>query len=306
MVVGKIDLGYIIVTYNSESDIRRLIPTLPSGKNIVVVDNFSSDKTVETAKNLGAYVIEMKENAGYSAAINKGIEFLKDKCDWFFILNPDTKIKKFEIDEKIFDKCGIIQPLILLPDGRINVDKLCMNVLGFVYPENYGRMPQINGQPHEMRQREIFFFSGAAFIISKKTFNEVGPFDESLFMYCEDVDYAIRCWRKNQKLLFYPEIEIEHFYKNSFENRKKMKYLMRNRAIIANRYFTDRWRKMIFIKKRAPDQYTFSAENKEKFARYIKPQLIYGFDTKQIPLIIRVIANLFIKPYSWVVKRFFI
>lgn len=300
MVVEKVNLGYIIVAYNSEQDLRRLLPSLPTSKNIVVVDNCSSDKTVETAKNLGAHMIEINENAGYGAAVNKGIKFLHDKCTHFFVLNPDTKIKAFKINKSLLDKWDIIQPLILLPDGKVNVEKLRMNVFGFVYPENYGCTPR------RPKQQEMSFFSGAGFIISKKTFDEVGLFDESLFLYYEDVDYAIRCWQKNQKILFYPKIVIEHFYKNSFGNKKKIKFLMRNRTTIINRYLPNRWRKAIFVKKCAPDQYTFFAEDKEKFAQYIKPGLSLNFNTKQIPYLVRVMVNLFAKPYSWVIKRFFI
>lgn len=300
MVVEKVDLGYVVIAYNSERDLRRLLPSLPTSKNIVVVDNFSSDKSVEVAKNFGAYVIETNENTGYDAAVNKGIEFLRDKCTHFFVLNPDTKIKTFKINEKILREYGIIQPLILLPDGKVNVEKLCMNVFGFVYPENYDLSPR------ELKQQEMPFFSGAGFIISKKAFDEVGLFDESLFLYYDDIDYAIRCWQKNKKILFYPEIIIEHFYKNSFGNKKKTKFLMRNRITIMNRYLPDRWRKAIFVKKCTHDQYTFSAEDKEKFARYIKPDLLFGFNTKQIPVVVRAVVNLFMKPYSWIIKRFFI
>lgn len=300
MVVEKINLGYVIVAHNSEQDLRRLLPSLPTSKNIVVVDNCSSDKTVEVAKNLGAHVIETGENAGYGTAINKGIQFLHDYCTHFFILNPDTKIKTFKINEKILVDWDIIQPLILLPSGKVNVENLRMNVFGFVYPENYGCAPR------NLRTKEMPFFSGAAFIISKKTFNEIGPFDESLFLYYEDIDYAIRCWQKNKKILFYPEIIIEHFYKISLASKKKRKFLFRNRKTIINRYLSDNWRRMIFVKHLPPDQYTFSQQEKIKFTAYIKPFLSLGMQTKQIPLVIRWFVNLLMIPYSWFVKKFFI
>lgn len=301
MVVGKINLGFVIVAYNSEWCIGKLLMSLPTSQNVIVVDNNSRDKTKEIVKNFGCELIEANENLGYAAAVNKGIKHLYNKCDYFFVLNPDIEIKSFKLNSAHLEKYGIIQPLILLPKGNINVDELRMNVFGFVYPKNYNKPPAKN-----LREKEIMFFSGCAFILSKKTFDKVGEFDESLFLYYDDVDYAIRCFNKNEKILFDPNLVVEHKYKLSFGNKEKTKYLLKNRKKIINRYFKDSWQKTLLINKIAQDKYTFSAEEKSRFASAIKNQLLLGFTTKQIPFLIRTAINVFIIPYSFVVKRLFL
>ncbi|MFA6550635.1 MAG: glycosyltransferase family 2 protein, partial [Candidatus Gracilibacteria bacterium] len=242
-MVEKIDLGFVIVTYNSADCIGHLLQSLPTIKNVVVIDNNSTDTTCKIVKSFGCKLIENKHNQGYGAGVNQGIKHIYDKCDYFFVLNPDIIIKSLKFDIDDLQKYGIVQPLILLPNGNVNVEELRMNVLGFVYPLNYNCKPKIKSK------KEITFFSGSAFILSKKTLEKVGYFDESLFLYYEDVDYAIRCNIANEKILFDPNIIVEHNYKNSIGSKNKKKWILKNRKIIINKYFKNIWRKLLFIKK---------------------------------------------------------
>jgi len=296
--VEKINLGFVIVTYNSADCIGHLLQSLPTIKNVVVIDNNSTDKTCEIVKSFGCELIANKHNQGYGAGVNQGIKHLYDKCNYFFILNPDIVIKSLKFEADDLEKYGIIQPLVLLPNGNVNVEELRMNVLGFVYPLNYNCAPKIKSK------KEATFFSGSAFILSKKTIEKVGYFDESLFLYYEDVDYAIRCTTTNEKILFDPNIIVEHDYKNSIGSKSKKKWILKNRRIIANRYFKNIWRKLLFIKKQKQDLHTLTENEKNTFTAYIKPKLLLGFYTKQFSKIARIIINAFTIPYSLIIKLF--
>ncbi|KKQ68671.1 MAG: glycosyltransferase [Candidatus Peregrinibacteria bacterium GW2011_GWF2_38_29] len=297
-MVEKINLGFVIVTYNSADCIGRLLQSLPTIKNVIVIDNNSTDKTCEIVKSFGCELIANKHNQGYGAGVNQGIKLLYDKCDYFFVLNPDIIIKSLKLDIIDLQKYGIIQPLVLLPNRNVNVEELKMNVLGFVYPLNYNCTPKIKSK------KETTFFSGSAFVLNKKTLKKVGYFDESLFLYYEDVDYAIRCNSANEKILFNPNIIVEHDYKNSIGNKNKKKWILKNRKIIANRYFKNIWRKLLFIKKQKQDLHTLTENEKNVFTAYIKPELLLGFHTKQFFKITRLLINVIAIPYSFIIKLF--
>ena len=293
-------LCYIIVTYNGEKCLPALINSLLAPReNILIVDNNSSDNTVKVAKSLNCKIIENKKNLGYGAAINQGINLMSKDFDYFFILNQDVILKTFDESKINLEENKIVQPLILLQNGNINVDELSMNVFGFIYPKTY------NSNVMPKTKTSLQFFSGSAFIISKKIYEKVGEFDESLFLYYEDCDYGIRSLLKNVEMELDPEIKIIHDYKNSYITKDKKAFIYKNRHIIINRYFKDIWRKLLFIKKLPGDKYAATQEEKEKFAKIIKPHLLNGFFTPQIPFITRTLTNLIMIPYSLFIKLFF-
>lgn len=96
------DLTTIILTFNEEKNIANAINSVKSlSKRIVVVDSFSTDKTVEIAKSLGAEVIQNKW-INYSKQYVYAIENANITTQWIFRLDADeivTKEARREIEE---------------------------------------------------------------------------------------------------------------------------------------------------------------------------------------------------------------
>src|SRR5262249_14875254 len=85
------DIGIVIVTYNSAEHIGSCLDAaLATSAEVVVVDNASSDATVEEAQKCGVRVIANPENRGFAAAVNQGIAQLNVK--FVLLLNPDASI----------------------------------------------------------------------------------------------------------------------------------------------------------------------------------------------------------------------
>ncbi len=74
------NVSVIIPAYNEEESISRVIKDIPKDivNSIIVVNNKSTDRTEEFAKNAGAFVLS-ENDKGYGASCLKGIDFLKDK-----------------------------------------------------------------------------------------------------------------------------------------------------------------------------------------------------------------------------------
>lgn len=292
--------AYLIVTCNGEATLSALLDSIPSPSDILVIDNDSRDQTKDILKQKGIRCIENNKNRGYGAAINQGLSLLQETHEFVVVLNQDVVLQQFKPDISILSSYAIVQPLILLPTGQINVTTLAMNVFGYVYPPDFAKLP------NNQKKSEPFFFSGAAFIINIKKWKEVGPFDESLFLYYEDIDYAIRLFLAGEKIVFDPSLIVIHAYHNSFLHQEKKTLLSMNRKIILHRYLPPLWRKLVFI----PNQHVKDAvpdQQKREIASRLLPIVLLGFYTKQIPGWKRLCINIFLIPYSfcirWILRR---
>ena len=88
------DLTTIILTYNEEKNIANAINSVKKlAKRIVVVDSFSTDKTIEMAKSLGAEIIE-HEFENQAKQFIYAINHLEIDTQWIMILDADEIISK--------------------------------------------------------------------------------------------------------------------------------------------------------------------------------------------------------------------
>src|SRR3954451_14193117 len=80
----------VVVTYNSAREITRLLAderVAGSFERIIVVDNGSSDATLDVAHDLGALVLDRGGNGGFAVGVNAGVRAAQG--DRFAVINPD-------------------------------------------------------------------------------------------------------------------------------------------------------------------------------------------------------------------------
>ena len=89
-MTGKPNLSVIVVTYNEERNIERCLRSVSAlDCEVVVVDSFSTDKTVEIAKRFSASV-HQNTYPGYSRQVEWGIA--RSTGGWVFILDADEEV----------------------------------------------------------------------------------------------------------------------------------------------------------------------------------------------------------------------
>ena len=289
--------AFLIITYNASDYIENLLDSIVNGNEILVVDNGSVDNTFNILETRNIKYIKNEKN-GYAAGINIGLNTLKKKnVNYVFVLNQDTKILDIIYDYELYKKYAVIQPYILNEDMTIGVDELKMNILGFIFPFRYKQNPYYE-------TKDIVFFSGAGFIINMEKYSVLGDFDESYFMYYEDVDYSVICKLAGEKILLYEGIRIIHYYKNSVSSLNKIKQLINSRKIFVNKYFFGLWRTLMLVLNNPKFRKHTSEKNKLIFSKYILNDLFLGFKTKQIFFPVRLFVNIIIVPYGLFLKLF--
>jgi GT2 family glycosyltransferase len=146
---------------------------------------------------------------------------------------------------------------------------------------------------------ETFFFSGAAFLLNAPKYHEVGPFDESLFLYYEEIDYAFRLAARGEKVLFDPTWSVTHDYALSTASGRKMRLLFKNRPTVLGRYAPNLWRRLALL---GPSRGPRDEKGRKRILSILLPRLSLGFHTRQFHPAIRLMANILAVPCALLIK----
>lgn len=199
MVKIKMDLSIVIVNYNTKKLTIDCIQSVLNSKlnfqyEILVVDNGSSDGSVEQIKSLFPHikVISNKENVGFSKANNQAIRRCSGR--YVLLLNSDTIVNENTLDTIIcfMDRetsIGAVGCEVNLPDGTL--DKACHR--GFPTPEasfyymiglaqKYPTSPKYNSYHKSyLNMKEVHDIDclvGAFMMVRKEVIEQVGLLDE--------------------------------------------------------------------------------------------------------------------------------
>lgn len=243
----------IIVSFNGG---KKVVDCLESIKDwpLIIVDNNSTDKSVELIKELTSSrvnplinnslmnnkstikLIENRTNLGFAGGVNVGMKYaLKNGAEYVMLLNQDAKVEKGTIENLVEvmkgdGKVGICGPLIF--DNK----KKIWSAGGVVDKKRYsgGHLFKIiNGQ----KPYEIDFISGCAMMIKKKILEKIGFFDERFFLYYEDVDFCFRARKAGFKSVFAPLAIVDHHYHKTADKEKIKEYFMaRNHLLFLEKH----------------------------------------------------------------------
>ena len=85
------------------------------------------------------------------------------------------------------------------------------------------------------RRQEVLLPSGSAAFYRREMLDEIGLFDESFFLYCEDTDLGLRARWAAWECLYVPDAVVEHRYSHSAGKASALKayYVERNRLFLA-------------------------------------------------------------------------
>ena len=241
-MLKKNKIVVIIVSYNGKEYWLDLMPTLLEEKyqdvdvEILVVDNHSDDgSAADLARTYpGVKIIRNEENLGFVGGNNVGYEYAKkNKADYIYLLNQDTVVTNGFL-RPLYDfakenKFGSLQSKLgLWPDKeKINTIGNVIHYLGFGYGKDSNQIDK-----NKQKISKINYASGAGAFISMEALEDLGYlFDETMFMYLEDLDLG---WSMN--MLGYdnyliPSSVIYHKYEFN-RSMRQFSWFERNRLWI--------------------------------------------------------------------------
>ena len=242
MTNEKIDLSIVIVSYNVRELLAQCLESVNNQQSTVnsknlatddwrltteifVVDNASRDDSAAMVREKFPQVnlIANAENRGFAAANNQA--FVESRGRYVMMLNPDTQVKPGALETLVqfmdaHPRAGACGGRLFYGDGSLQhsafrFPSLAQIFLDF-FPVNWrltdsrlnGRYPRAwyaRGEPFQVDHP-----LGADFLVRRAVADQVGWLDPEFFIYCEEIDWAIRIKRAGWQIWCVPRAEIVH------------------------------------------------------------------------------------------------
>lgn len=223
-------ISTIIVNYNAGKFLRSCVDSLlncPLEIEIIIVDNASTDGSLEFLPGLPCLkIIKNPANVGFATACNTGVRAAS--APFLLFLNPDCSFKLGALAElldtmRMDERVGMAGGLLTNLDGteqaggrRAIPTPWRSFVRAFGLARFSDRWPRLffdfhlHQQPLPDRAIEVEAISGACMLVKREAMQDVGEWDESYFLHCEDLDLCMRFRQKGWKILFIPSVQITH------------------------------------------------------------------------------------------------
>jgi len=221
----------VVVTYNSADLLWDFFGSLDAAlegigrSQIVIADNASADATLEVARRLrpDATIVVLDSNRGYAAGINAAV-VASDPAEAVLVLNDDIRLKPGAVSA-LFDELddiavGVAVPRLVDGKGHLLRSQRRAPTIATVFGEailggrRAGSIPALSEVVQDPAaydaQADVTWASGCAWLIAERCWHDVGPWDESFFLYAEDLDYALRVREAGYRIRFTPEAEAVH------------------------------------------------------------------------------------------------
>ncbi len=240
----------VIVNYESGDALARCVGDLAACglAELVVVDNGSSDGSLDRAVAAvpELQVVDPGENLGYGAAVNRGVA--ASTSELVLVCNPDLEVPQGAVEALAAaldadSGCALAGPLIRTPGGDRYpsarrfpslVDAAGHALLGIFAPDNRftRRYQRTELDVADGSALTVDWVSGACFLVRRADFEAVGGFDESYFMYAEDVDLCWRLGRSGRHVDYAPTAEVMHLQGRSTDRHPYRMILEHHRSLL--------------------------------------------------------------------------
>lgn len=248
----SVDVG--VVTYETRdltvAALTRLMQSTDDDVRLrlLVHDNASSDGTAAAIQATvpGADLEVSPVNLGFAGGMNRLLA--RSTAPWFLALNSDawpdtgaisTMVRAGERERR----AAAITPRLESPDGVLehstypfpSLVVATMTAIGgytTLWPQAARRLALVGAWAHD-EPRAVDWAVGAAMLIRRSALADVGPFDESFFMYAEDLEWCWRAHASGWSIWFEPGAVVRHVGNAS---GRKSYGDTRTRAYIHNTY----------------------------------------------------------------------
>ncbi len=215
--------------------VRSVAAQTAPGVEIIVIDN-SGERRVRALDLVSGHarIIENDHNLGFGAAVNQAIR--ESSSEFVAVLNDDAAAHPEWLDHMLAVmrsryEIGMCAPQIrLAADGRLDSAGMLLSGDGSSRQRGHLEDPARYSKP-----AHVLFPSGCAALYRRAMLDEIGLFDESLFLYCEDTDLGLRARWRMWECMYVPQALVEHRYSHTSgaASAAKAWFVERNRLRVA-------------------------------------------------------------------------
>ncbi|RZM79292.1 glycosyltransferase family 2 protein [Leptolyngbya iicbica] len=220
------NVSIIIVNYNGGDVVIDCLTSIfqnldTASIEVIVVDNDSRDRSPDFIEQQFPTVklLRQAKNLGFGAANNIGAHHAQGTH--LFLLNSDTLIQQNILPTLVnklesSPRLGIVGPRLLNPDGSFQLSTAyAIGLWGewrTLQAVRKYRQPALRAALAQQYQadRDVDILVGAAMLMRRSHFFEIGGFDENFFMYFEESDLCQRFRNAGYHLLYTPDVALIH------------------------------------------------------------------------------------------------
>lgn len=247
MKTVSVEIAAVIVTYNSEQHIADLLESLPAAMgscrySVVIVDNGSTDRTLELLDARSDCIVVGSTNTGYAAGMNLAVR-RSPPAEAILVLNPDGVLDAGSVPTMLDvlrkPGVGIVAPRVREQDGSLSPTLRRGPTLGRVGGLSFTHWPvfteRIEIPAHYEHEHEVEWAVGAVLLVNAAVYAELDGMDESYFLYSEETDFCLRAKDAGWATVYTPAAGAMHIGGGSGESAETHTMQMLNRVRIYRR-----------------------------------------------------------------------
>jgi N-acetylglucosaminyl-diphospho-decaprenol L-rhamnosyltransferase len=221
--VASVDV--VVVTYQSAGTIASCLSSVCaiSDAEVVVVDNASSDGTLEEVSSFPVSVEALPANNGFAYANNVGAAL--GSAPFVLFLNPDATIDEESLGKLVAvlssdERVALAAPRIVNLDGSLALSLRRFPRIRSTYAQALFLHRLFATSPwtdEVIRDQSAYaapgspeWVSGACMLVRRSSFEQVGGWDSDFFLYCEDIDLCRRLRAAGLDIRFVPDSIVVH------------------------------------------------------------------------------------------------
>ena len=212
----------VILNYNgkalAEQCIRSVLNSSYPNKQILLVDNSSSDGSVEYLRNIfpDLVVVVNSDNLGVAAGRNRGfVEAVRRNADYILSLDNDTRIVGDMIDALIEvaesdPRIGVVGPKTYMDDGTARIQCTGGRI---TYTQNVCTERGLGEMDYRQYDKidDVDYFPGFGFMARREVFEKLNFLDETFCGYGhEDTDFCVRAAHLGYRVVYVPKARLWH------------------------------------------------------------------------------------------------
>lgn len=232
----------LILNYDYEDETRELASRLTNFPlQTVIIDNSQNEDLRQWTSARGISYVPTEGNIGYAGGNNRGIEMFLEDTDYFLILNPDiSSITKDSINTLVdtleqHPEVGILSPKLRMNDGNhLSNSSTLWSIL-----RRLRVIPKTPTSSGDLRFCD--FAQGGAMLIRSSVIESIGYFEESFFLYGEEIEYSLRARQNGFLVAVHDGVVVDHTNPTQLVSENidyKVYYETRNRFLIGRLRFS--------------------------------------------------------------------